>query len=257
MEDYTTAIEAYGSAAKRGDAAAMASLGQVLLTEGISYLTGSARYGNQEALDILEDLLAHGQSRLLAARENAGKAGKSLEQSAVEVGSIIKLGHIPAGEEPMEWQVLEVKEDRAQVGRPFHDRWGLVTWESSSLRRYLNKEFLESAFSEQERHSLVKALVRADENPMCNTDPGNDTKDKVFLLSVVEAQKYFIVNHNRKCSYYLGRREQNPRSSWWWLRSPGFNEANAASVGEDGSFQYSYVRDVRGGIRPAVWWKMS
>ena len=77
MEDYTTAIEAYGAAAKRGDAAAMASLGQVLLTEGISYLTGSARYGNQEALDILEDLLAHGQSRLLAARENVGKAGKS------------------------------------------------------------------------------------------------------------------------------------------------------------------------------------
>ena len=128
MEDYTTAIEAYGSAAKRGDAAAMASLGQVLLTEGISYLTGSARYGNQEALDILEDLLAHGQSRLLAARENVGKAGKSLEQSAVEVGSIIKLGHIPAGEEPIEWQVLEVKEDRALLlskyvleYRPFHD----------------------------------------------------------------------------------------------------------------------------------------
>ena len=141
--------------------------------------------------------------------------------------------------------------------RPFHDRWGLVTWESSSLRRYLNKEFLESAFSEQERHSLVKALVRADENPMCNTDPGNDTKDKVFLLSVVEAQKYFNVNHNRKCSYYLGRREQNPRSSWWWLRSPGFNDANAASVGEDGSFQYSYVRDVRGGIRPAIWLKLN
>lgn len=264
MEDYTTAIEAYGAAAKRGDAAAMASLGQVLLTEGISYLTGSARYGNQEALDILEDLLAHGQSRLLAAREIAGKAGKSLEQPAVEVGSIIKLGHIPAGEEPMEWQVLEVKEDRALLlskyvmeYRPFHDRWGLVTWENSSLRRYLNKEFLETAFSEQERHSLVKALVRADENPMCNTDPGNDTKDKVFLLSVVEAQKYFNVNHNRKCSYYLGRREQNPRSSWWWLRSPGFNEANAASVGEDGSFQYSYVRDVRGGIRPAIWLKMN
>ena len=37
MEDYTTAIEAYGAAAKRGDAAAMASLGQVLLAEGISY----------------------------------------------------------------------------------------------------------------------------------------------------------------------------------------------------------------------------
>lgn len=264
MEDFTTAIEEYGAAAKRGDAAAMASLGQVLLAEGINYLTGSVRYGNIEALDILEDLLAHGQSRLAAARENAEKAGNSLDTFPVEVGSIIKLGHIPVREESMEWQVLEVKEDRALLlskyvmeYRPFHDRWGLVTWESSSLRRYLNKEFLETVFNEQERHALVKALVRADENPMCNTDPGNDTKDKVFLLSVVEAQKYFTVNHNRKCPHYLGSKEQNPRSSWWWLRSPGFNEANAASVGEDGSFQYSYVRDVRGGIRPAIWLKMN
>ena len=264
MEDYGKAIELYGQAAKSGDASAMASLGQVLLTEGINYLTGSARHGQMESLDILEDLLEQGCFRLQAAREGMAKASHSSSASEIKAGNIVKMGHIPVREEPIEWQVLEVFDNKALLlskyvleYRPFHDRWGLVTWENSSLRKYLNSEFLDTVFTEQERHSLVKSLVKAEENPMCNTDPGNDTKDKVFLLSAVEAQKYFAVNHNRKCPFHMNNREQNPRSSWWWLRSPGFNEANAASVGEDGSFQYSYVRDVRGGIRPAIWLKMN
>ena len=262
MVDYSTAIERYAAAAKKGDAAAMAFLGQSLLSEGIGYLTSSARYGNQEALDILEELLEHGHSRLLAAREGVHQAGKLLNTSEIQPGSIVQFGHSSLKDEPLDWQVLEVHDDRALLlsryvleYRPFHDRWGLVTWENSSLRKYLNDEFWHVAFTEEERQSIARILVKADENPMCNTDPGNDTKDRVFLLSVVEAQKYFAVNHNRQCTYYSGGR-QSTRPSWWWLRSPGFNEANAASVGDDGSFQYSYVRDIRGGIRPAIWLKL-
>ena len=262
MEDYSTAIEKYGEAAQRGDAAAMSSLGQALLAEGINYLTSSARYGNHEALDILDDLLANGHSRLQAAKGSSQEAGIA-DFSQLAVGDVVKFGHMPLRDEPIEWQILELKDDKALLlskyvleYRPFLERWGLGAWGSSSLRKYLNGEFLEKVFSQKERHCLLKSLVTADENPMCNTDPGNDTKDTVFLLSVVEAQKYFPVNFNRKCNYHMGAKKSNARTSWWWLRSPGFNEANAASVGDDGSFQYSYVQDVRGGVRPAVWLKL-
>lgn len=263
MEDYSTVIERYGEAAKRGDAAAMSALGQVLLAEGISYLTSSARYGNNGALDILEELLSNGHDRLQAAKHSISQQSGIISSAEMAVGNIVKLGRMPLREESIEWQILDIQDDRVLLlskyvleYRPFLERWGLGTWESSSLRKYLNGEFLQEVFSQEERHCLLKSLVKADENPMCNTDPGNDTKDIVFLLSVVEAQKYFPANYNRKCMHHMGGRKPNARTSWWWLRSPGFNEANAASVGDDGSFQYSYVQDVRGGVRPAVWLKL-
>lgn len=263
MNNYNTAIEQYGEAADSGDAAARRKLGKVLLAEGLRYMMESIRAGEMGAAEELEELLENGQDNLFAIRHGRSSADDVVSTTEMQVGSTLLMGHVPGRDNPIEWQVLDILDNKALMlskyvleYRPFHERWGIVTWENSSIRKYLNTEFLEDAFSEQDRHRIEKCMVEADENPMCNTDPGNDTKDKVFLLSVLEAQKYMPVNQSRRCTYVFGDKKRNARCSWWWLRSPGFNEANAASVGDDGSFQYSYVRDVRGGIRPAVWLKL-
>ena len=263
MKNYSIAIERYGEAADSGDAAAQRKLGKVLLAEGLRYMMESIQAGELDAVEELEELLEGGQDTLFAIRHSQSTDGQTTDTSDMQVGATVCMGHVPGRDNPIEWQVLDIQENKALMlskyvleYRPFHERWGIVTWENSSIRKYLNTEFLEDAFSEQDRHRIEKSKVKADENPMCNTDPGNDTKDKIFLLSVLEAQKYMPVNQGRRCTYVFGDKTRNARCSWWWLRSPGFNEANAASAGDDGSFQYSYVRDVRGGIRPAIWLKL-
>lgn len=42
-------------------------------------------------------------------------------------------------------------------------------------------------------------------------------------------------------------------ASWWWLRSPGHEQYDAARVGADGSLYYHDVRDSSGAVRPAIW----
>lgn len=42
-------------------------------------------------------------------------------------------------------------------------------------------------------------------------------------------------------------------ASWWWLRSPGHEQYDAACVGADGSLYYHDVRDSSGAVRPAIW----
>ena len=41
--------------------------------------------------------------------------------------------------------------------------------------------------------------VTADKNPNYSTDPGKNTTDKVFLLSIIEAEKYFTLDNDRMC----------------------------------------------------------
>ena len=55
-----------------------------------------------------------------------------------------------------------------------------VTWKTSTLRAWLNDEFMYEAFSQTERNLLVET-----------TTTRNGAKDKVSLLSYSEAEKYF------------------------------------------------------------------
>ena len=261
MKNYQTALERYREAAENGDLAASRKLGKVLLEEGLRYMEAAALNGDGEALEILSAVLDSANKLLYKGQKQEGRSLLAeTDFSQVQAGDVVLFGRHIRKDEPMAWKVLDVKEGRVLLlsedileYRAFHDKWGLVTWESASIRKYLNGDFLARAFSDKERFIIATTKVEAHENPMCNTDPGRDTRDKVFLLSAVEAERYFPVNLDRRCFYCFADRKAGARPSWWWLRSPGFNEANAASVWEDGTFAYSYVRDVRGGIRPALW----
>ena len=53
-------------------------------------------------------------------------------------------------------------------------------WETCTLRKWLNSDFLNSVFTEDEKTKINTVLVSADKNPEFNSDPGSDTQDKVF-----------------------------------------------------------------------------
>ena len=107
---------------------------------------------------------------------------------------------------------------------------------------------------------IVDGIVTADKNPKYGANPGNDTTDKIFLLSITEAEKYFSSNSKRVCkpTAYAeanGVYISNDSSCWWWLRSPGVLPNSAADVADGGSIYYvgNYANDVNICVRPAMW----
>ena len=94
------------------------------------------------------------------------------------------------GQEPILWRVLQVSSTEILLlseygldAKPYHDRFEEITWEDCTLRQWLNHSFLETAFSSDEQNAIKEYNNAACDNPYFETDAGNDTKDKVFLLS--------------------------------------------------------------------------
>ena len=195
------------------------------------------------------------------------------------VGDIIVFGtyeqdnNTSNGKENIEWLVLAkennrvlVVSDKALDCKPYNQSWDYVTWETCSLRNWLNNDFINSAFSDDEKVKIPTVTVSADKNPVYSTDPGNATKDKVFLLSIVEAEKYFTSDEARKCvpTEYAISNGASTSDSYtkggkatclWWLRSPGFDQFIAAYVNYFGPvLRYGRsVGNVSNSVRPAMW----
>ena len=183
-------------------------------------------------------------------------------------GDIVTFGHyeqdndLSNGQEEIEWIVLARVGGRVLViSRYALDRQSFdtsdksATWETCSLRKWLNETFLDYAFSESELAVIPSVTVIADKNPSFNTNSGNSTMDQVFLLSVTEANKYFDSDSSRQCreTAYCGRNKISDGSCWWWLRSPGYDQSFAAAVNTVGSVYNYFVDDANGCIRPALW----
>ncbi|MCL2063418.1 MAG: DUF6273 domain-containing protein [Candidatus Cloacimonetes bacterium] len=167
--------------------------------------------------------------------------------SSVRVGDIITFGRY-------QWRVLEVQENRVLIitqdiiERREYDtsRFG-ITWANCSLRAYLNGEFYNS-FNPTDRARIVLTDVQNPNNPTYGTAGGVTTRDRIFLLSIQEAQRYFSSNSDRIALF-------NGQAYYWWLRSPGDYTHNASYVDHGGLVNLLGYRIVYGrvGVRPALW----
>ncbi|MCM1083720.1 MAG: DUF6273 domain-containing protein [Clostridium sp.] len=140
---------------------------------------------------------------------------ETVEISQAEPGDIIRMGHYEqdgdeAADDEIFWDVLDKKEDKLLVishyilaRRSFDDE--NVTWENSQLREWLNSEFYNGAFNDNEKNRIAISIMsnpssrvfyesedaeREASNPpflenMC------DTEDNIFLLSWEEVLKYY------------------------------------------------------------------
>lgn len=148
--------------------------------------------------------------------------------------------------------------------RQYHEVWTDITWEECSLRRWLNEKFFYDAFGAAERERVALACNQNPDNERYrhSVEGGRTTWDRVFLLSLDEAETYFSDDRSRVAEITPYAREQygqkgyvSAPSGWWWLRSPGDDGDGAACVAPGGG-----VND--GGIgvgldyvfvRPALW----
>lgn len=191
------------------------------------------------------------------------------------VGNIVTFGTYPQtadGEKaPIEWIVLEREGNRALLisnraldTRPYHDEDADVTWETCSLRKWLNEDFLNQAFTKKQRSAILTTRVKPDLDVNKGIDAGAETQDKVFILSGSEAFLYFDSYAARECrptSYAIenGAMASTDRDTMgnvmWWVRTPGWWQNHAAFVRYDGtvlSGGFEVNQDFRT-IRPVIW----
>ena len=224
----------------------------------------------------------------------------------VKVGDYILFGKYEQdnnyrnGREDLEWLVLAKEDNKILViskygleFKRFHDVTprefdrkfpGGVTWEQCSLRKFLNEEFIDNAFSTAEQNQIIRTIVTADENGRYMR-PGNDTVDKIFLLSVNEANKYFSDDSARRCrctpyccgqGVYIDAYDEwdecddcpdcsrcndcdcdraDEAGGWgWWLRTRGnFSELTACVASNGIVSSFGFYAGNYGVVRPAMW----
>lgn len=191
-----------------------------------------------------------------------------------------------AGEQsPIEWTVLDERDGRLllvsmaglETG-PFNSKKQRATWEQSSIRAWLNCDFIAQAFSEEEQGAIMETTVSTPAGCFISPATGEeiqiaqcpDTEDLVFLLSVNEVEQYFPEECQRMIEnnpYLLDKPESTmpyPAEGDacdftygnWWLRDvrsdKGINCAfHVKAYGKIASAgQINLKRYV---IRPAMW----
>ena len=219
----------------------------------------------------------------------SGCAGstEAADLGKANVGDYVTFGHyeqdndLENGKESIEWKVLDKKDGCVLLvskygldTKLYNDDYIRVTWETCTLRSWLNSEFLNTAFSSQEKAAIPAVTLSNPDNPYYGTEGGKDTKDQVFLLSLQEMQQYFTLSdtwtdydgkdHGETgYNWYLGGSKEviisptvyavaqgayttstyhdaeGKESCWWWLRSPGVSSNYAAQVIDYGTVDAS------------------
>ncbi len=158
------------------------------------------------------------RARILGEEILTEEESREAALQSAETGDVVSFG-------PFTWHVLENdgKEVRLLLehaekqadlrGRPYHDTLENVTWETCSLREWLNGGFLTDHFTEEEQARILEKTTVTEDNRTYGTEGGEDTTDAVRLLSPSEAEA---------CPEILAKIKMN-----FWLLCPG-NAPDAA-----------------------------
>lgn len=191
----------------------------------------------------------------------------------------------------LEWRILEIKQDKILILteeivelRDYHNRDRDVTWKDCELRAYLNNDFYHR-FRAQDQQRILETVNENPGNPWYRVEGGEDTIDKIFILSMEEVVRKYFGDSSRLLDfpannqrYWFQRKDSNNIKRraiflnsiwWWWVRTPGKNNRVAVYIHGDGNIGiqgngvakrntnviHRFANDNRGGIRPALWLK--
>ena len=176
--------------------------------------------------------------------------------------------------QPIKWRVLSVNGNDAFLladqnldGKSYNKEYTEVTWATCTLRTWLNDTFLNTAFTSAEQAAIKNTTVVNEDNPYNDTEGGENTTDKVYLLSIAEASNTaygFNGEFNtrsetrvaKNTAYVAGKEGMHAigEVGVWWLRSPGYGSIRASHVDYDGLGDlHSFNVDCDGfAVRPAL-----
>lgn len=182
-----------------------------------------------------------------------------------------ELGHIKdknGDVKPMKWLVLDKVGNKVLLvaknvyeekyySSDYEDDWDNTlfkenfTWKTCMIRNYLNVKYYSEVFDECEKKMIVETVV--DNNGKKSKRKNvkkNETKDKIFLLSVLEYEKYFVPGPDGVAFDDEGKAQK------WWLRSITVEDGyeNVAVVSDNGELSDYYEdADRYKYVRPAMW----
>ena len=181
--------------------------------------------------------------------------------------------------EPIKWRVLSVNGNDAFLladqnldAKPYNEKSTDVTWATCTLRTWLNDAFLNTAFTPAEQTAIKNTTVVNKDNPYYGTEGGENTIDKVYLLSIAEASNTAYgfngefgtesetreaknTAYAKECGAWTSTSTEYEGNGWWWLRSPGTDRSiNASYVDDSGYGDYDgySVDTVIDAVRPAL-----
>ena len=192
----------------------------------------------------------------------------------VQFGSFEQDGNLENGPEPIEWIALKTEGNHVYLlskyllkNMSYSAVFGIATWDTSGIREWLNGEFYNKAFTDDERSAIMLTHNDASVNERYPDMPaGEDTDDYLFLLSLYEVKEFFP-DDNDKYATATEYAVQNgarvlPETgySWWWTRTVGANRTLSTAV--HGQYQVVFdvadfygcnVNNSEGCVRPAMW----
>jgi Na+-transporting methylmalonyl-CoA/oxaloacetate decarboxylase gamma subunit len=195
--------------------------------------------------------------RTAARQEVLAKQAVPFEQS--QIGDIVKLGDLY-------WRVLVISVDGYKLvitvdiveKRVYGSGKDDVTWQTSSIRTYLNSEFMDQHLLTNESYRIGEVSFYIPSNPRYGTPGGASTRDYIFLLTLddFEDDLLFVDQNARIADNFndAGESLSGEAGSAWWLASPGQSTTTAAFVDEFGEVNYEgNAVDRQLGVRPVMW----
>lgn len=206
----------------------------------------------------------------LAKRKRASAEVRTILEA--DVGTFVTFGRYDTdsdktnGPEELLWRVLSSQNntvtlitEKCVAGMPYNNVSADTDWASCSLRAWLNADFYQAAFDAEEAEFIRLSEVPNPNNIEFGTAGGAATRDKVYLLSISEAEQLFPTFTQRKAqgthSAYLDLYTDENDYCCWWLRTPGAHLTSAAGVGTDGmivSNGYNAYLNDQLGVRPVI-----
>lgn len=182
-------------------------------------------------------------------------------------GSNIYFGQY--GGEVISWTIVDKKDDNLLLVAnnvidvvPYDDAEKDTTWDRSSLRTWLNDEFYENAFNDGEKSLIQTTTLEPERNTKYNYSVGSTTKDKIYILSATDAEKYFKEYSSLKVcnpTAYASSRSGGEIISNYWLRTPTqsnvHNASTVASLKGDIDYSGNKGEATNVGVRPMMWIK--
>lgn len=185
--------------------------------------------------------------------------------------------------DPIRWRVLEETDGRSLLfsvkaldAVPYNESHSDTYWSDSYIRTWLNGEFYDMAFSDSDKNRIMLTDLNNEKNFYFGTCCGEDSRDKVFLLSETEtfSTDQAIVHGFCKCDSGGDTARSIPSSTYakckgawwssldatagncfWFLRTNGYTASNVVYVGDNGD---TFNRGISvmcndAGIVPAIW----
>lgn len=156
------------------------------------------------------------------------------------------------GHEPIKWIVLHSEGNKTLLASSlilargeYNDHVDgqsiACSWKSSRIRNWLNNEFYNEAFSDDEKAHILNTQIEQD---------GETTKDKVFLLNIEQAENYFRIFQKLRQAAETESSGGGKRVDWWLISSG--DKFEKYYVNYNGAIDYAFADKVKG-IRPAIW----